>query len=134
MPFYLSNKFLLKHVIDYSGYFNIENVFLCILSVTTEFYQEVQEDTHKGIRYLQPVFHYRPSLHVSGADSDCHETHSSADPKHMKNAYVAAEYFGRGGGDCLSRYAACSRSPLDLISTRIENQELLYEEERISTT
>jgi len=46
---------------------------------------------------------------------------------------VTAEYFGRDGGDCLSRYAACSSSPLDLISTRIENQELLYEEELIST-
>ena len=46
---------------------------------------------------------------------------------------MAAEYFGTDGGDCLSRYAACSRSPLDLISTRIESQELNSEEELIST-
>jgi hypothetical protein len=52
----------------------------------------------------------------------------------MDNAYVAAEYFGRDGGDCSSRYAACSRSPLDLISTGIENQELLYEEGQLIST
>jgi len=67
------------------------------------------------------------------AESDCQEPYCSAHRKHTDNAYVTAEYFGRDGGDCLSRYAACSSSPLDLISTRIENQELLYEEELIST-
>jgi len=44
---------LFKNVINFNGYFSIETVILCIFLVLakTEFYQEVQEDTHKGTNY-----------------------------------------------------------------------------------
>jgi hypothetical protein len=74
------------------------------------------------------VIIYRPSSEVSDADFDCIDSYDSTKCHHEDISYLAAERFGRSGGDCGLRYADCSESPLDFISSKINNEVDPFEE------
>jgi hypothetical protein len=71
---------------------------------------------------------YRPSSEISAADFDCIDNYGSTKCQHGEISYLAAESFGRSGGDCGFRYADCPESPLDFISSKINNGVYPFEE------
>jgi hypothetical protein len=74
------------------------------------------------------VIVYRPSSEVSDADFDCVDSYDSTKCHHGEISYLVAERFGRSGGDCGSRYADCPESPLDFISSKINDEVYSFEE------
>jgi hypothetical protein len=67
------------------------------------------------------VLNFRPSEALA-VDFHCNGSYSSTKHQQKEVSYLAAECFGRSGGDCFLRYEDCPESPLDFISKKINNE------------
>ncbi|PNF33889.1 hypothetical protein B7P43_G06738 [Cryptotermes secundus] len=75
--------------------------------------------SHEDSGLLEEIAHalLTPSSEMSDADLDCIDGYDSTKCPLGDIPYLAAERFGRSGGDCGFRYADCPQSPLDFISS-----------------